>query len=77
MMTDLADEIVWLLRTSDEARTAESMPNILTAIGYGTERVPVEEVEAALVTLVEDGRVALEFRRGRRYFRAAASPFGP
>ena len=73
-MTPLADEIVWILRTSDEALLAESVVNVLDAIGYGTVRVPVGEVESALEELMTAGLCERQYRRGRCYYAAIPTP---
>ena len=67
-MTPLADELAWLLRTSGEALLAQSMPNILNAIGFGIEKVPDEKIEAALDELLTAGLAQKEHRRGRCYY---------
>lgn len=65
----LAAELHRIL-ASGEVLRAESFPSILNATGYGTNRVPVVEIETALNGLVALGHVEVEHRRGRRYFRA-------
>ena len=67
-MTALADEILWLLRTGGEALMPEQMINVLNVTGYGTEKVPLPEIEVALDELMTAGLAQRELRRGRCYY---------
>ena len=68
-MTPLAVELHRIL-SSGEVLMASSFPAILHAIGYGTDRVELPEVEIALAELIDAGLVGRQWRRGRCYFAA-------
>jgi hypothetical protein len=53
--------------------TAESLANVLNAIGFGLGRVPVVEIEGALAELASAGHVERIWRRGVAHYRAFAS----
>ena len=74
-MTALAAELLRILK-SGEALMADSFPAILAAVGYGTARVEVGDVEVELAGLIALGHVDREWRRGRAYYRAAISSSG-
>ena len=72
-MTALASELRRILQ-SGEVLQASSFPPILNAIGYGTERVEIDAVKAALEELLQAGHAKRESRRGRVYYRQMWGP---
>jgi len=69
-MSDLGVELLRVLESGEVLR-ADSFPSILHAVGFDRPSpMPITEIETALVQLVDAGDIEIEWRRGRRYYRA-------
>ena len=53
-MSPLAGELHRILKSGETLR-ADSFPNILHALGFGVDRVSVEQVEGALTEVINAG----------------------
>ena len=74
-LSPLAAEVLHILQaeTGYPPLSAESLSRVLWAIGYGPERVPVPEIEAALSELLAAGQVEVLSRSGVPRFGAVNS----
>jgi hypothetical protein len=80
-MSPLAAELLRILEAEagHPPLSADSLQNVLHAIGYGTDRVPLPEIEAAVGELLAAGQVEVAWRFGVprwRVPRAAARAEG-
>jgi hypothetical protein len=71
-LSPLAAEVLAILQAEvgHPPLSAESLVNVLNAVGFGTGRLPVPVVEGALSELLQAGQLEVLSRFGERRFRA-------